>query len=338
MSTDLLPTLEIGSPASPSSTTSPSNANLTARLYSDSLDNQVVHLPQVEPMVGSSRMKLKSVGKERQVKTNKAEVPAPAPIEDNLHLSDSDSDSSCSSYSSSESESGGAHANSGKTEVDSYRSLSTGSASHNSSLETMLDSPPMFTSVSFPDLLPFAASGESRSTKKIKHRVASNLLRHNHHILLHRGQSALNSHIQITVNSKAANEIAAHAVVTEVPALLPKHRQRAQLAALTNLRPLGIPPVSPKSLSVTIPGGHAASPSYRNNTTSLKSPPLSPRGTTLLSPLHATRSPKERKAGAHSAASSPTHTPPSIPRAESSIAPHSPSQHAISSRAHSTNA
>ena len=314
---EALPTLEIGQPSLPSNKSSPSSANLTARLYEVGAENQVVHLPEVQPK--SSRLKIKGniLSKDRLQKPKKSTAFEVAhPTEENVYFSDSDSDSSCSSSSSSESRCPGAYLNSEKTETDQLRRFSFSNATRSSSQETINDSPPMFASASLPSFLSSAASGESRSVKKMKHHVASNLLRHNHHILLHRGQNALNSHIQITVNAKAANEIAAHAVVTEVPALLPIHRQRAHLAALAGQRsPIGMPPASPKGLSVTIPGGHAASPSNRN-IMGLKSPPVSPRGTALLSPLHAhqTKSPhavKER----NSASSSP-HNIPSIPEAK----------------------
>jgi len=311
-----LPTLEIGQPNLPSNKSSPSSANLTARLYEVSTDSQVVHLPEVQP---KSRLKIKGniLSKDRLQKPKKAAALTPAEAtEENICYSDSDSDSSCSSYSSSESRSPGAYLNSEKTEADQLRRFSLSNTTRSSSQETISDSPPpLCASVSLPSVLPFSTTGESRSVKKMKRHVASNLLRHNHHILLHRGQTALNSHIQITVNTKAANEIAAHAVVTEVPALLPSHRQRAHLAALSGQRsPVGMPPASPKALSVIIPGGHAASPSNHSSPYH-KSPALSPRGTALLSPLHSNYSKSPQAAKDRSAASSPSHNIPSIPEA-----------------------
>ncbi len=271
---DSLPTLNIRQ----SQLASTSSAKLTARLYQDGSDNHAQHLPQVKS--NTSRLKVKGdyARTEKLYKPKKVAEPAPSEAtgtEDNACLSDSDSDaSSCSSYSSSESGFDGAHISSEKTEADEFRSISLSNATRSGSQDTISDSV-------LPSILPFAGARDSRVFKKMQHHVASELLHHNHHILLHRGQTALNSHIQITVKAKAANEIAAHAVVTEMPALLATHRQRAHLAALEgHLHPLGAPPISSRGLSVNFPTDHGAPPLHRN-TTGLMSP------TSLLtSPLH----------------------------------------------------
>jgi len=279
---DSLPTLNIRQ----SQLGSTPSAKLTARLYNDGSDNHVKHLPQVN--TSRSNVKGDYTGKVKLYKPKKVVEPAPSEAtgtEDNACLSDSDSDaSSCSSYSSSESGFDGAYISSEKTEADEFRSILLSSATRSGSQDTISDSV-------LPSILPFSATGDSRILKKMQHHVASDLLHHNHHILLHRGQNAVNSHIKITVKAKAANEIAAHAVVTEVPALLATHRQRAHLAALEgHLHPLGAPPISSKGLSVNFPTDHGASPLHRN-ATGLMSP------TSLLtSPLHA--APANRPNGA----------------------------------------
>lgn len=340
---DLLPTLDVACADKhpPSNQSTPTGAAaVTARLYTDS-ENRVVYLPKVlsKSINKKPKVSTKSPAKERckERKPGAGEVVA---TEDFICLSDSDSDSysSYDSYSSADSLNPGVYLDSEKTRADLIRRYSgcTDNATRSSSQESVSDSPTVCASVSLPSFLPFASTGDSRSVKSMRKQVASSLSRHNHHILLHRGQNALNSHIQITVNSKAANEIAAHAVITEVPALLPIHRQRAHLAALTEQRhPLGMPPVSPKTLSLTLPGANAnatsrrlaASPSYHNST-GLKSPPLSPRGTTLLSPLHITpahtpHGTKEKKTG-EASSSTPCHRIPSNLSANPSVSTNAP--------------
>lgn len=303
---NLLPTLDLGRPL----LSSTSNANLTARLYVDGSDNNLVRLPQVQP--NSSGLEGKGhfdVSKKGPPKTKKAAALAPlqAP-EGDVCFSDSDSDSSCSSYSSSESES---KWNSAKTVADHLRHLPT----HSSSQETI--PVPVLPCV----LLLVAAAVESPSAKNMKSHVASDLLRHNHHILLHRGQTALNSHIQITVKSKAATEIAAHAVITEVPALLASHRHRAHLSALEgHLHPRGAPPISRMGLAVNFPAGNGAPPLHRNSTGLMSPPPhLSPSGTLQRPSLHSVH------ANRSSVALVRTPSLPTRSMRGSSPTPHSPS-------------
>ena len=269
----LLPTLDLGQPL----LSSTSSENLTARIYLDGSDNNVVRLPQVQPNTGGLEGKDHyDACKKSPPKRTKAPALTPLEVpEDNLYFSDSDCDSSCSSYSSSESES---RWNSVKTVADHLRHLS----SHSSSQETIPDT-------GLPSVRPVVSSAvESRSVKTMKSHVASDLLHHNHHILLHQGQTALNSHIQITVKSKAATEIAAHAVVTEIPALLAGHRNRAHLSALEGyLHPIGAPAISPKGLAVNYFAGHGAPPLHRNSTGLMSpSPLLSPSGALHRSSLH----------------------------------------------------
>uniref|UniRef100_A0A7S3GPR4 Uncharacterized protein n=1 Tax=Spumella elongata TaxID=89044 RepID=A0A7S3GPR4_9STRA len=271
----LLPTLDLGQPL----LSSTSSENLTARIYVDCSDNSVVRLPQVQPKTGGLEGKDHyDACKKGPPKRNKAAVLTPLEVpEDNLCFSDSDSDSdsSCSSYSSSESES---RWNSVKTVADHLRHLST----HSISQETIPDT-------DVPSIRPVVSSAvESRSVKVMKSHVASDLLHRNHHILLHHGQTALNAHMQITVKSKAATEIAAHAVVTEIPALLAGHRNRAHLSALEGyLHPLGAPAISPKGLAVNHFAGHGAPPLHRNSTGLMSpSPLLSPSSALHRSSLH----------------------------------------------------
>lgn len=303
---------------------------LTTRLYSDGNEKHVIHLPKVEPRLRRARTKdsVKAARKEKPSMTKETKQPGCFAHVDDISLSDSDSDGSCSSYFSSGSEIAGAYRSSEKTQTDQMQTPPLRrylhNVTHTSSQETTPDSPSLFASASLPIVTPVVASEESLSVKSMRQRVASNLSRHNHHILLHNGQSALNSHIQITVNSKAANEIAAHAVITEVPALLPNHRQRAhQVTARTCPGPAP-PTVSANGAAVMHPGSNAAPRRYSTSTidhnmSTLMSPLLSPRGTVLLSPLHDCRSPPtQQKKASKPLASTPCSCAPPLPHASPS--------------------
>lgn len=316
-----LPTLEIAH-ASSHTPTSLHGANLTARLYStESRDVHLsVHLPKVEPKARGSKVKVLVKARKGKSKAKESKAKDVQEIsdeqtdgqDDNVSLSSSDSEGSYSSFSSSGSDDSCRRRNSEKTETDfkcspPFRRNTGNSVLKSASLDTASLSPALSISVSLPSVLP--AAEVSPTVENMRHHLASNLSRHNHHILLHNGQCALNSHIRITVNSKAAHEIAAHAVVTEVPALLPLHRQRAAhqaalahaahaghspLSSPHNAQHSNMPAIAPaRGLSLALPL-HADSAPRRHSTgrsgeppvAGLKSPLLSPRGTALLSPLY----------------------------------------------------